>query len=205
MTSPDDLAAYVAEVQRHAFTPPDDALVGTYAGSDDRGPADDCGVRGGCGACPLFAANVCGDPAPDPLAAGDYPRGWTVDHVRPLAEAGDLCNLVPSPSAPRTGPLCGSCDAGLPMGCACPPPARFEVNGAGVVTDRASTEWAFREYTRPWAEEVARRAAEFGKAWAEVFAVAEAAGVLVDPDAPDVDPAEPRPDGAGCCGGGCGG
>ncbi|MEU4568641.1 hypothetical protein [Micromonospora sp. NPDC023956] len=28
-------------------------------------PADDCGVTGGCHACPLFAANVCGDPAPE--------------------------------------------------------------------------------------------------------------------------------------------
>ncbi|MDG4801745.1 hypothetical protein [Micromonospora sp. WMMD980] len=27
----------------------------------------------------------------------------------------------------------------------------------------------------------------------------------VDPDAPDVDPNEPRPEGAGCCGGACAG
>lgn len=66
-------------------------------------PADDCGVWGGCQACPLFSAKVCGDPCP----------------------ADDLT------------------------------------------------------------------------------AVAEASGVLSDPDAPDVDPAEPKPEGVGCCGGCC--
>ncbi|GAA2843987.1 hypothetical protein Acy02nite_68660 [Actinoplanes cyaneus] len=63
-------------------------------------PADDCGVTGGCQACPLFAAKVCGDPAPgEQLALFDLPD--------------------------------------------------------------------------------------------------------VDPDVPDVDPDEPKPEGAGCCGGGC--
>jgi len=69
--------------------------------------AEDCGVSGGCPACPLFAGNVCGDPAPEEL-----PGMW---------EAADLI---------------------------------------GGQTDE-------------------------------------------QPDAPDVDPNEPRPEGVGCCGGAC--
>lgn len=88
--------------------------------------AEDCGVTGGCRACPLFAANVCGDPAP------------------------------------------GGCP-----GC----------NGAGRLTD-VLDEDRFAECPD---------CAGSGKAEHSITAN----------EAPDVDPAEPRPEGFGCCGGAC--
>lgn len=137
-------------------------------------PADDCGVTGGCQACPLFTANVCGDPAP--------------------AEACDDANI-------RTG-------FHLPDGTFRSYPAaewraRFEVTPAGVVTDRGAPDWAAlvdAYLARELGEALKRRHPEYADGIDALVALANGAA---DPDAPDVDPAEPKPEGAGCCGGAC--
>ena len=51
-------------------------------------PADDCGVSGGCGACPLFQANICGDTAP---AAVYDPNAPDVDPAGPCPEGAGCC------------------------------------------------------------------------------------------------------------------
>ncbi|RLK22666.1 hypothetical protein DER29_0505 [Micromonospora sp. M71_S20] len=138
-------------------------------------PADDCGVTGGCQACPLFAANVCGDPAPEPrapvLCNAPMPPAGRVRCDKPAGHNGDR-------HLSRMFGLGEAAWGYVPT--AAENPARFEVDGAGVVTDRDAAEPAPARF--------------------EV----DGAGVALDLDAPDVDPNEPRPEGAGCCGGGCG-
>ncbi|SCL32894.1 hypothetical protein GA0070616_4582 [Micromonospora nigra] len=177
-------------------------------------PADDCGVTGGCQACPLFAANVCGDPGPG-----------LPDHAPRLAEQAAQPRAFRR-AEPDWGALV---DAYLTRELArLLYPARFSVAGDGTATDRhAPPALVCRNHGDPWQCPSAPLAygcgpVPEGQQWPDpcgvcagrgcpdcpandLTAVAEAAGVLVDPDAPDVDPAEPTPEGAGCCGGGCGG
>jgi len=114
-------------------------------------PADDCGVSGGCGSCPLGRAGVCGDPVPEPIAAGDYPRGWAVPVTR--RNNGRLLMVENDP----------------------------ELGGEQLAIAKAAFDEAADTYVD---EALARIARELA-------------------DAPDVDPAEPKPADAGCCGGGC--
>ncbi|MFG3715831.1 hypothetical protein [Micromonospora sp. NPDC047730] len=240
-------------------------------------PADDCGVTGGCRACPLFTANVCGDPAP---TLGDL----MTEYERPFAEK---CAERTAVQGPAWEAVLRAVELELPgmwesadfLGGApdeVRPPARaarFEVDGAGVVTDRddpwpgwdkpngdpvpvcvqtpsgvvpcgsarlcrspeevAATRAAFGsayllvEPTRPdlrtpdeWSEVTGLVVLDpdgwraDGRPWSAPLTRADflkramrstlAKAPAVDPDAPDVDPAEPKPEGAGCCGGGCG-
>lgn len=145
---------------------------------------NDCGIS--CGSCPL--AGLCGDPVP----------------------------------APRTN-LCGSCDAGLPMRCTCP---RFVTDAQGVTVDLAAPPvfpvtrlaggWLLMVENDP---ELGGEQLALFPAPSDARFVVDAQGVTadrygfaqpetweadaVDPDAPDVDPNEPRPADAGCCGGRC--
>ncbi|MDG4792727.1 hypothetical protein [Micromonospora sp. WMMD1082] len=210
-------------------------------------PADDCGVTGGCGACPLFAANVCGDPAPSELpgmwAEADF-LGGAPDEVRPPApRPARFAVRADGTTTDRGDPYAAMAAAFLRRGYV--PQAWEVVNGVALV-ELVPEPLAAGDYACGWAASPAD----------DLTAVAEAAGVLagpdlrtpdewcerqglvvldadgwadkpwtvpitraeflrramgstvakvptVDPDAPDVDPAEPRPDGAGCCGGGC--
>lgn len=121
-------------------------------------PSDDCGVTGGCGACPLFIANVCGDPTPEPNR-------------------------------------CPNCRASL------------DACNAGGCGQRQEPGWRFDDSAVVEAHIDGldcgiRPCAQCAPA-SELTAVVEAVGVLVTPEMPDRDPAEPRPEGFGCCGGNC--
>ncbi|MFD6638352.1 hypothetical protein ACFWDN_21325 [Micromonospora chalcea] len=191
-----------------------------------RSPADDCGVTGGCRACPLFAANVCGDPAPEPCATlpTELPGMWepadflggAPDEVRPpvtgRGDNGHGVRLVEDPAlnglnygvlvGPAPEPLvtCQYDTAPHPMNDECTnvyataaTTARFEVGADGVAVDREAEQLRQAADLLAWLTRPAD----------DLTALAEATGVLVDPDAPDVDPAEPKPEGVGCCGGKC--
>lgn len=111
-------------------------------------PADECGVSGGCGACPLV--EFCGDR--DPRLAAE--PAFEFDR-----RGGDFTIET----------------------------AVYQAIGA------ASTCWESLSGTGVFDDVTARAIGE--ALLAEIRST--------DPDAPDVDPAEPKPEGGGCCGGGC--
>ncbi|TDC35711.1 hypothetical protein [Micromonospora sp. KC213] len=158
-------------------------------------PGDDCGVTGGCGACPLFAANVCGDPGPYPPEL-ELPGMWEsadftggLDEVRPPAP---VCVQTPSGVVP-----CGSSRL-----CRSREEVAAARTGYRVRNGRGET---VRVIPDP-AEALARDLATLtGAPLIDARPADPDAAVWAYLDAPDVDPAEPKPDGAGCCGGGCGG
>lgn len=110
-------------------------------------PADDCGVKGGCHACPLFAANVCGDPAPEPegvfeahldgLDCGRRPcEQCSPAPVLSIAIDGyDAVNDAELPGMWEAADFTGGLDEVRPL--APRQPARFEVDRRGMATDRA--------------------------------------------------------------------
>ncbi|MFI7069525.1 hypothetical protein [Micromonospora sediminicola] len=199
-------------------------------------PADDCGVTGGCQACPLFVANVCGDPAPaepHPMDRGARSECAELDDLCGTCgeQPGSLRHTDPDPSAPpvdwgpavdaylaeRVAAYGRSWEAAFRLALV---PARFEVGAAGVALDRsAPVAWDFVGYTDESAAVFVAPVDTPAPIWAGL--VAELPGMwepadflggapdevrppTVDPDAPDVDPNEPKPEGAGCCGGKCG-
>ena len=134
-------------------------------------PADDCGVTGGCQACPLFAANVCGDPAPeqtiyDTVALAVDAVGDRAPDPERFREAAEIIREVAAldDSAQVEAHLDGLDCGQRPCGTCAPAPTPVCVQTPSGRVRCGSTELE---------------------------------------TAPDRDPAEPRPDGVGCCGGSC--
>lgn len=70
-------------------------------------PADDCGVSGGCRACPLFAANVCGDPVPGAPPATDWAALVDAYLAEKLAALADAPDADPNEPRPEGSGCCG--------------------------------------------------------------------------------------------------
>ncbi|WP_229398124.1 hypothetical protein [Micromonospora okii] len=228
-------------------------------------PADDCGVTGGCRACPLFAANVCGDPGSETESAAQPNWAALVDAylTRELARLSpparfevDGAGTVTDRDAPplvicqygaTPHPLDDECQRVTPATLDAPDrdPAEPDLSGCdyyrgkgtcsesprcraepACITDAPPGGWpAQHEAATPDAGPVpvcvqtpsgvvpcgvavlCRSPEEVTAARTGYRVVRYGGGTVryIAPDAPDVDPAEPRPDGAGCCGGACGG
>ncbi|MEV0267745.1 hypothetical protein AB0H43_03135 [Hamadaea sp. NPDC050747] len=137
-------------------------------------PGDECGVKGGCPACPLFVHNICGDPAPTVSIAID---GYDAVNDAELPGMWEAADFMGGLDVVRPAQVCVQTRTGVvPCG------------HSALATSREAVA----------ALRVSRMSG------GRLLMVENDEAGAFHPDAPDVDPDEPLPIGGGCCGGACG-